>query len=190
MRLASVCIHCGSNPGLNPAFTVAARDLGAALAAAGIRVIFGGVRTGLMGSLADAALEHGGQVVGVLPRFMVSSGLTHEGLSDVRIVASMAERKAVMLELSDGVIMLPGGVGTQDEFWEVLAAAQLGLHAKPCGMLNSEGYYDSLLAFIDHAVREGFFPADERNNIVVAEEPKQLIAALSKKIISSEGGLT
>jgi uncharacterized protein (TIGR00730 family) len=187
MRLASVCIHCGSNPGLNPAFTVAARDLGAALAAAGIRVIYGGVRTGLMGSLADAALEHGGQVVGVLPRFMASSGLAHEGLSDVRIVASRAERKALMLELSEAAIMLPGGVGTQDEFWEVLAAAQLGLHDKPSGMLNTEGYYDSLLAFIDHAVREGFFPVDEKSNIVVAKEPEQLIGALSKKSYQSKG---
>ena len=176
--MASVYVQCGSKPGLSPAFDLAARNLGGALASAGIRVVYGGVRTGLMGSLADSVLAQGGQLVGVLPRFIAGSTITHDGLSEVRIVASMAERKAVMLELSEAVITLPGGVGTQDEFWEVLAAAQLGFHAKPCGLLNTAGYYDALLAFIDRAVAEGFFPAEERASIVVAREPEELVAKL------------
>jgi uncharacterized protein (TIGR00730 family) len=185
--LASVYVQCGSKPGTRPVYDAAARNLGRALAEASIRVVYGGVRTGLMGSLADAVLEGGGQVIGVLPDFIAGSGMAHEGLSEMRVVASMAERKALMLELSDAAIMLPGGVGTQDEFWEVLSAAQLGLHAKPCGLLNTEGYYDCLLAFIDRAVAEGFFPAEERSNIVVAKEPEHLVAALSARAIATEG---
>lgn len=184
--LASVYVQCGSKPGTRPAYEAAARHLGRALAEASICVVYGGVRTGLMGSLADAVLEGGGQVVGVLPEFIAGSGMAHEGLSEMRVVASMAERKALMLELSDAVIMLPGGVGTQDEFWEVLAAAQLGLHAKPCGLLNTEGYYDCLLAFIDRAVAEGFFPADERSSIVVAKEPEHLLETLSARAMALE----
>ena len=179
--MTSVYVQCGSKSGLNPAFEAAARNIGCVLATGGIRVVYGGVRTGLMGSLASSVLAHGGRIVGVLPRFIAGSEIAHEGLSDVRIVASLAERKALMLELSEAVIMLPGGVGTQDEFWEVLAAAQLGFHAKPCGMLNTEGYYDSLLAFIDRAVAEGFFPAAERASIVVAGEPADLVARLCER---------
>jgi uncharacterized protein (TIGR00730 family) len=186
--VTSVYVQCGSKPGLNPAFEAAARNLGSALAAAGIRVVYGGVRTGLMGSLANSVLAQGGQVVGVLPHFIAGSAIAHDGLSDMRIVGSLAERKALMLELSEAVIVLPGGVGTQDEFWEVLAAAQLGFHAKPCGLLNTDGYYDSLLAFIDRAVAEDFMPAAERDNIVVARTPEDLIAQLSERATPRERG--
>lgn len=179
--VTSVYVQCGSKPGLSPAFTAAARNLGRGLAAAGIRVVYGGVGTGLMGSLADAVLEHGGQVLGVLPGFIADSALAHEGLSEVRIVASMAERKALMLQLSEAVIMLPGGVGTQDEFWEVLATAQLGLHATPCGILNVDGYFDALLAFIDRALLEGFLSVADKDNILVSDDPEELIGKLSRK---------
>jgi len=186
--IRSVSVQCGSKPGVSPAFNDAARTLGRLLAAADIRVIYGGVRTGLMGSLADSVMEHGGRIMGVLPRFLMDEGIAHEGLSDLKLVASMAERKDVMLEMSEATIVLPGGVGTQDEFWEVLAAAQLGFHAKPCGLLNTDGYYDSLLAFIDRAVAEGFMPAAERDNIVVARTPEDLISQLSERATPGERG--
>jgi len=181
VQISSVSVQCGSNPGKNPAFNVAARHLGRALAVAGIRVIYGGVRTGLMGTLADSVIRHGGWITGVLPRFLLDEGIAHEGLSELKLVASMTERKDVMLELAEATIVLPGGVGTQDEFWEVLASAQLGFHTKRCGLLNTDGYYDSLLAFIDHAVAEGFMSAAERDNIVVARMPEGLIAQLSER---------
>ena len=179
--LGSVYVQCGSRAGVNPTFTAAAARLGETLAAVGIRVIFGGVGTGLMGSLARSVLEHGGQIVGVVPGFLVEAGLAHSGLSDLRVVSTMNERKAVMLELSDAMIVLPGGVGTQDEFWEVLAGAQLGMHRKPCGILNVEGYYDSLLAFIDRALSEGLLSATDKGNILVSEDPEELIGELSRK---------
>jgi uncharacterized protein (TIGR00730 family) len=184
----SVSVQCGSKPGNSPAFNIAARNLGRVLAEAGIRVIYGGVRTGLMGSLADSVIGHGGRITGVLPRFLLDEGIAHEGLSELKLVASIAERKELMLELAEAAIVLPGGVGTQDEFWEVLASAQLGFHAKPCGLLNTDGYYDSLLAFIDHAVAEGFMPAAERDNIVVARMPEDLIAQLSERAMPGERG--
>ena len=188
VTIRSVSVQCGSHPGKSPAFDEAARNLGRALAQSGIRVIFGGVRTGLMGSLADSVMEHGGRIIGVLPRFLLDEGIAHDGLTELKIVASMAARKDVMLELADATIVLPGGVGTQDEFWEVLASAQLGFHAKPCALLNTDGYYDSLLAFIDRAVAEGFMPAAERNNIMVARVPEDLIAQLSERAMPGERG--
>lgn len=186
VKISSVSVQCGSNPGINPAFNAAASNLGRALALVGIRVICGGVRTGLMGSLADSVLKHGGHVVGVLPQFLKDEGLAHEGLSELRIVSSMNERKNVMLALSDATIVLPGGVGTQDEFWEVLAAAQLGFPAKPCGILNVEGYYDSLLVFIDRALAEGFISTSDTRNLVVGRQAEQLIVDLvgsSEKLV-------
>jgi len=182
--LTSVGVQCGSNSGRNPAFTLAAGILGKGLAMAGIRVIYGGVRTGLMGSLADSALESGGSVIGVLPELLVEQGLAHEGLTELRIVHSLAERKSMMLALSDATIILPGGVGTQDEFWEVLAAAQLGYHTKPCGILNVAGYYDSLLRFMDGALAEGFVSANDRQNILVSADPAQLVMVLSQALVS------
>lgn len=188
--VTSVYVQCGSKAGVSPAFNDAARNLGRVLAAAGIRVVYGGVRTGLMGALADSILEHGGHVIGVLPRFLADEGLAHERLSELRIVSSMNERKSVMLALSDATIVLPGGVGTQDEFWEVLAAAQLGFHAKPCGILNVEGYYDSLLVFIDRALAEGFLSATDRRNILVGWHPEQLIADLSERAFQGRAAET
>lgn len=141
-----------------------------------------------MGALADAALEHGGFVTGVIPRFLLNEGLAHEGLSELRIVSSMHERKSVMLDLSDTTIILPGGIGTQDEFWEVLAGAQLGFHCKPCGILNVEGYYDSLFAFIDQALAQGFLSASDRDAILVSAQPEMLIRTLSETAASRVDG--
>jgi uncharacterized protein (TIGR00730 family) len=178
----SVSVYCGSRRGASDAFSLAARELGRLLALEGIRVVYGGVRTGLMRSLSESVRQNGGEVVGVLPRFLVNQGPADELLSDLRIVESMSERKSVMHDLSEASIMLPGGVGTQDEFWEVLATAQLGLHAKPCGILNVEGYYDSLLMFIDHAFAKGFLSDDDRSSILVSKNAQQLIGALSERV--------
>jgi uncharacterized protein (TIGR00730 family) len=156
--------------------------LGAALAASEIRVVYGGIKTGLMSSLVEAALARGGCVTGVVPEFFFAQGLASEDLPDLRIVRSMEERKSTMLDLSDAVIMLPGGVGTQDEFWEALVGAQLGFHKKPCGVLNVNGYYDALLAFIDRALAEGFMSAADRENILVSRCPERLIADLSDRV--------
>lgn len=147
-----------------------------------MRVVYGGVRTGLMGSLADSVLEHGGQVTGVVPQFLVDEGLAHEGLSELRIVASMSDRKNLMLDLSDATVVLPGGVGTMDEFWEVLAGAQLGLHSKPCGILNVNGYYDPLLAFVDRALVEGLLSATDKGNVIVNGNPEALLSGLSQLV--------
>lgn len=183
IKLHSVGVQCGSKLGLNPAFQDAARELGTALATAGIRVVYGGVRTGLMGTLADSILAHGGYVVGVLPQCLMEEGLAHRELSELNVVSTMSERKTRMLELSEATIILPGGVGTQDEFWEVLTAAQLGLHAKPCGVLNVDGYYDPLLAFIDRALAEGFMSAADRRNLLVGRNAETLIADLSQRVL-------
>lgn len=182
-KLTSVGIQCGSNPGLKPAYMLAAADLGKALAAAGVRAVYGGVRTGLMGALADSVIAHGGCVVGVLPKFMAEDGIAHDGLSELSIVATMNERKCRMVEMSDATIVLPGGVGTQDEFWECLVGAQLGFHAKPCGILNVEGYYDPLLAFIDRAHAEGFLSGNDKRNVVVGNDAEALIAELSRRVM-------
>jgi uncharacterized protein (TIGR00730 family) len=133
-----------------------------------------------MGVLADAVLEHSGHITGVIPQCLVEQGLLHEGLSELRIVDAMHERKRLMLEVSDAVIVLPGGVGTQDEFWDVLTCAQLGLYAKPCGILNIDGFYDSLLAFIAKAQSEGFILAADRDNLIISDNPAQLISALAE----------
>jgi uncharacterized protein (TIGR00730 family) len=181
-KLTSIGVQCGSHPGMNPAFMTAASEVGKALASAGICVVYGGVRTGLMGALADSVLEHGGCVIGVIPQCLADEGLAHGGLSELNIVSTMNERKTRMLELSEATMILPGGVGTQDEFWEYLAAAQLGFHAKPCGILNVDGYYDPLLAFIDRALAEGFLSAADKRNVVVGQSEVALIAELSQRV--------
>src|ERR1051326_8186709 len=154
--LKRICVFCGSSTGDAPAFTQAARDLGTALAKRGIGVVFGVGRIGLMGVLANAALAQGGNVTGVIPQALVEKELAHTGLTQLRIVASMHGRKALMAELSDAFIALPGGYGTLEEFCEILTWSQLGLHRKPCGLLNVQGFYDSFLQQIDRAVEAGF----------------------------------
>jgi uncharacterized protein (TIGR00730 family) len=148
------------------------------LAANGIGIVYGGSKVGLMGVLADAALKAGGEVIGVIPQVLVRKEVAHSGLSDLRVVGSMHERKALMADLSDAFIALPGGYGTLEEFCEVLTWAQLGLHRKPCGILNVEGYYDRLLAFFDHTVAEEFVKPVHRGMVLSDDHPESLVARL------------
>jgi uncharacterized protein (TIGR00730 family) len=176
--LRSVCVFCGSSRGIDRAYTEAARSLGRTLAEANVRLIFGGGHVGLMGVLSNAALEAGGEVIGVIPGFLVERELAHSGLNDLRIVGSMHERKALMSELSDGFITLPGGTGTLEEFFEILTWAQLGEHEKPCGLLNVAGYYDPLLAVFDHMLDKGFLSQSNRALLLVESEPAKLLQRL------------
>lgn len=173
-----VCVFCGSHEGTRPAYAAAAREVGAALARRGLGVVFGGGRIGLMGAVADAALEAGGKVTGVIPRAMVDRELAHRGVTDLCIVNSMHERKALMADLSDAFLALPGGYGTFEEFCEVLTWCQLGIHRKPCGLLNVEGYYDSLLELFDRGTRDGFIRPRHREMVVCGGDPEELIGLL------------
>jgi len=170
-----VCVYCGSSPGAQPEYVEAARELGRVLAGEGLGVIYGGSNVGLMGQLANGALEAGGEVIGVIPRMFVNKGIDHWGLTEVRVVDSMHERKAIMAELGDAFIALPGGMGTLEEFFEMLAWAQLGMHRKPCGLLNVCGYYDRLIDFLNHTVAERFIRRDHRSMILVADTPTALL---------------
>jgi uncharacterized protein (TIGR00730 family) len=176
--LSSVCVFCGSNAGADPAYVAAAEAVGAGLAGRGVRVVYGGGRVGLMGALADAARAEGGEVVGVMPRQMVEREIGHTGLDDLRVVGSMHERKALMVELADGFITLPGGIGTLEETFEVFTWAQLGLHAKPLGLLDVRGYYEPLAAFLDHAVEQRFLRPETRAMLTVAESFEALMDRL------------
>ncbi len=171
----SICVFAGSSSGTRPAYAGAAEALGGAIAARGCRLVYGGGRVGLMGVLADAALTAGGEVIGVIPEALMRKEVGHEGLTDLRVVQTMHQRKALMAELSDGVIALPGGLGTLEELFEILTWAQLGIHAKPCGMLNAEGYYDDLLRFLGQTVDRGFVRREHRDMILAASEPSALL---------------
>ncbi len=175
-----ICVFCGSSPGARQCYAEAAVALARHLAAEGIGIVYGGSQRGLMGTLADAALAAGGEVVGVIPHSMVDREIAHTGLSELRIVESMHERKALMADLSDAFIALPGGFGTLDEFCEILTWAQLGLHAKPCGVLNVAGFFDPLLAAFDHAMNEGFIRPRYRCLVISAHTPASLITRLLK----------
>ncbi len=177
--MRSVCVFCGSMTGTEPAYDEAARALGRALAAEGITLVYGGGRVGLMGVVAEAALEAGGEVVGVIPRALLEREIAHTGLPDLRVVGSMHERKALMSELSEGFIALPGGTGTLEEFFEVLTWAQLGEHRKPCGLLHAGRYYDPLLAVFDHMVSQGFLSEELRDMVLVKTGPEALLEALA-----------
>ncbi|HSV73407.1 MAG TPA: TIGR00730 family Rossman fold protein [Chthonomonadales bacterium] len=176
--LQSVCVFCGSSVGRHPEYAVAARRLGAVLALRGVRVVYGGGRVGLMGALADAALESGGNVVGVIPEALRTSELAHDRLSDLRVVSSMHERKALMAELSDAFVALPGGYGTLDELFEVVTCAQLGIHRKPIALLDAAGYFEPLAAMLDRAVEEGFLSPEHRALIMCANTPEALLGCL------------
>lgn len=173
-----VCVFCGSRNGTRDQYVGSARRMGEALARRGIGLVYGGGGIGLMGVLADAALSAGGDVIGVIPQALVAREVAHGGLTDLRVVASMHERKALMAELSDAFVALPGGFGTLEEFCEALTWAQLGIHRKPCGLLNVEGFFDPLLSFFDHAVRERFVGPDHRSLVVVEADPERLLDAL------------
>jgi uncharacterized protein (TIGR00730 family) len=176
--LKRVCVFCGSSNGARSSYRGAAAALGRVLAARHTGVVYGGGNVGLMGALADAALAAAGEVIGVIPEHLVSKELAHRRV-DLRIVHSMHERKALMADLSDAFVALPGGYGTFEEFCEVLTWSQLGLHAKPCGLLNVDGYYDGLLGLFDHAVVEGFVRPQSRDLVLVDEDAGRLLDRLS-----------
>jgi len=179
MELNRVCVFCGSSHGRRPEYAAAARRLGAALARRGTELVFGGGHIGLMGVVADAAMAGGARVIGVIPRALEALELAHRGLSELRVVGSMHERKALMAGLSDAFIAMPGGFGTIEEFCEVLTWSQLGLHAKPCGLLNVERFFDPMLALFDHAVAERFLRPENRQLVLQSEEPDELLEALA-----------
>ena len=173
--MKAICVFTGSNRGTREAYATAARELGRVLAQREIGLVYGGGRVGLMGVLADEVLAAGGRVTGVIPESLMAKEVGHRGLTELRVVRSMHERKALMADLSEGFVALPGGFGTLDELFEALTWAQLGYHAKPCGFLNVEGYFDHLLAFVGHAVAEGFVKPGHASMIAVAHAPGPLL---------------
>ena len=173
-----ICVFCGSSSGSRPIYAEMARAVGKELAARGLGVVYGGSSIGLMGALADAALAAGGEVIGVLPRGLFRREVAHRGLTELREVGSMHERKALMGELADGFLALPGGFGTCDELFEVVTWAQIGLHHKPIGLLDVEGFFAPLLAFVRHAAQEGFLPPAHVDVLLRAETPAAIIDQL------------
>jgi len=175
-----VCIFCGASPGSSPVFAEAASAVGSTLARRRVGVVYGGGRLRLMGVVADAALAAGGDVAGVIPRGLVDRELAHAGLSELHVVANMHERKALMNKLSDGFLTLPGGLGTLEEVAEVVSWAQLGLHAKPVGILNVGGYFDGLLAWVERAASDGFVRDEHARLLIVEEELPALLEAMDR----------
>jgi uncharacterized protein (TIGR00730 family) len=173
-----VCVYAGSSAGARPEYAAAARAIVELLADRGFGVVYGGGKVGLMGALADAALARGAEVIGVIPGHLEEREIAHEGLTELRVVGSMHERKAMMAELANAFIALPGGLGTLEELVEMLTWAQLELHSKPCGLLNVCGYYDPLIAFLDRAVAEGFLTTANRTLLTVSAEPAALLDEL------------
>ena len=173
--MTRVCVFCGSSVGARPEYAEAARDLAAELARRHLGLVYGGGGVGIMGVLADAALASGVEVIGVIPRPLASRELAHTGLTELRLVESMHERKATMASLVDGFIALPGGLGTLEETLEILTWAQLGIHRKPIGILNVEGYYDGLLRFLSHAVREEFVRPEYFALLLFGDTPAELL---------------
>ena len=170
-----ICVFCGAAEGARPAYADAARELGAELVARGIGLVYGGCAVGMMGALANAVLRRGGEVIGVIPEALATRELAHPGLTELRVVSSMHERKAMMASLVDGFAVLPGGLGTLDETFEALTWAQLGIHGKPIGALNVDGYWDGLRRLIEHAVRERFVAPQYAELLLFADTPAELL---------------
>ena len=177
--MRSVCVFCGSNVGSGTAYADAARALAREVAGRGLTLVYGGGSIGLMGVLGEAALAAGGRVVGVTPRRLLEREVVHKGLTELRVVETMLERKALMAELSDGFIALPGGLGTLDELFEVLTWSQLGIHRKPCGLLDVDGYFEKLESFLDHAVAQRFVKAEHRAMLIAERDPGSLLDRLA-----------
>ncbi|CAA9494530.1 MAG: Lysine decarboxylase family [uncultured Rubrobacteraceae bacterium] len=170
-----VCVFCGSSEGSRPGYVEAAWRMGEELARRGLGLVYGGGKAGLMGAVADAALEAGGKVVGVIPDALVSREIGHEDLTELHVVGSMHERKKMMADLSDGFVALPGGYGTLEEFFEVLSWSQLSIHEKPCALLNVSGYWEPLIALFDRTITEGFVRPDHRSLVMTGEDPGELL---------------
>ncbi len=178
LRLRSVCVFCGSSAGRDPAFAEAARAMGARIAAEGRTLVYGGGRVGLMGVLADAALAGGAQVIGVIPEVLMAREVAHTGLSELRVVPTMHARKALMADLSDAFVALPGGYGTLEELFEVVTWAQLGIHAKPIGLLDVQGFFEPLAAFTERALAETFVSPRQRDLLILETTPERLLERL------------
>lgn len=181
----TICVYCGSSPGRDPAYAAAAHAVGRLLAETGRTLVYGGGHVGLMGAVADAALATGGKVIGVIPRALEEKELAHDGLTELRVVGSMHERKAIMADLADGFIALPGGLGTLEELFETWTWGQLGLHAKPYGLLNVAGFYDPLLALVDHMVDERFVGPAHRELLLVDSAPERLLGRMAAHHVAS-----
>jgi uncharacterized protein (TIGR00730 family) len=175
-EIRRLAIFCGSNPGARSDYVQAARSFGRLLSARGIGIVYGGSNVGLMAALADAVLDDLGDIIGIIPRMLVEREVANRALTDLRIVNSMHERKAMMAELADGFVALPGGIGTLEEFFEIWTWGQLGMHQKPCGLLNVAGYFDPLLEFLDRAVAEKFVRDVHRGMVVVESDPVVLLS--------------
>lgn len=175
-----ICVYCGSNLGRRPSYLAAAQALGQELAARRIALVYGGGNVGLMGAIADATLAAGGEAIGVIPQALVDKEVAHRGLTELRVVKSMHDRKALMAELSDAFIALPGGLGTLEELCEVATWTQLGFHHKAVGLLNVEGFYDGLLGFLDGAIAEQFLRPEHRQILIAATEPGALLDQLAQ----------
>lgn len=174
-----ICVYCGSSPGFDPGYMAMARRLGQALADGGYELVYGGANVGLMGAVADTVLKAGGLVRGIIPETFARR-VSHPGLTELRVVGTMHERKMQMFEMSDGFIALPGGFGTLEELAELLTWAQIGLHSKPCGLINVSGYFDPLLAFLDNAVSRGFIKQEHRAVLLVSTEPQDLLSQMAQ----------
>ena len=173
----TICVYCGSNPGKDPVYLEAATAMARTFAERGLRIVYGGAQVGVMGAVADAALAAGGEVVGVIPQLLVDREVAHQGLTELHVVGTMHERKALMAELSDAFVALPGGIGTLEELIEVYTWSYLGIHDKPFAVLNTAGYYDGLTAFLDHTVAQGFLRPEVRAGLLVAADAEALLAA-------------
>lgn len=175
MKIKKICVYCGSSPGKNPAYALAAQSLASAMCERGIGLVYGGAAVGVMGAIADAVLAAGGEAIGIIPKSLAVKEVAHENLSELHVVASMHERKAMMAELSDGFIALPGGWGTLEEIFEILTWAQLGFHEKPCALLNIEGYYDNLIRFMENSFEQEFVNELCRPMLIKSDDPRDLL---------------
>jgi uncharacterized protein (TIGR00730 family) len=173
--MKKICVFCGSSPGAMPEYLEMAKQLGQIISKRNLSLVYGGTSVGTMGELADEVVKEGGNVIGVITKQLKDKGIEHPGISKLNVVSTMHERKSLMYELSDGFIALPGGTGTMEEFFEIFTWAQLGLHRKPCGILNICHYYDKLLEFMDHAVSQRFLKQAHRSTVLVDENPESLL---------------
>lgn len=173
--MKSICVFCGSSAGNDPSYKNAALQTGKLLAENKITLVYGGGKVGLMGAIADEVLKYGGEVIGVIPQFLVDKEVAHQQINEMIVVQSMHERKQKMSELADGFMTLPGGIGTFEEFYEVLTWGQLNLHQKPIGLLNAGGYYDLMLQFLDHSMKTGFLRTQSWELVLTSSEPEELL---------------
>jgi hypothetical protein len=185
-QIKRVCVFCGSSTGTRPVYAEAAAQFGRELVGSGAALVFGGGRVGLMGVLADSVLAAGGKAIGVMPRSLVEKEIAHTSLTELRVVDSMHQRKAMMADLADAFVLLPGGFGSWEEFFEIVTWLQLGIHRKPCAILNVAGYYDGLLSLAEHALTEGFLRPAHHKMLIVEANPQALLAELASAEIPSE----